>query len=288
MIQKQLIISCCLLCFMASVQAQESVSSGTVITLQGTPLQMDEYTGTDFTTLILSRKIFFYDNTAMKEELYSPDGTVHTKIAYIYSEQGLLSEIRGTDAAGTPKWKYTYEYNEEGQLTTETSWNGLGQTEWVIYTDYTDNGLPAIQRTANPDGTVTLKKDFAYNESGRKTGETTTYGDGKLLKRVTFEHNPDGTVSREFRYDSNGLYETVVYRYENGQPAAISKYSTDGILKDTQHKYYTDGNIIESVTENPDGTVTAREQFIWDINGNLFFKRDTTGITIRDITYGEN
>lgn len=84
MIQKQLIISCCLLCFMASVQAQESVSSGSVITLQGTPLQMDEYTGTDFTTLILSRKIFFYDNTAMKEELYSPDGTVHTKIAYIY------------------------------------------------------------------------------------------------------------------------------------------------------------------------------------------------------------
>ena len=165
MIQKQLIISCCLLCFMASVQAQESVSSGTVITLQGTPLQMDEYTGTDFTTLILSRKIFFYDNTAMKEELYSPDGTVHTKIAYIYSEQGLLSEIRGTDAAGTPKWKYTYEYNEEGQLTTETSWNGAGQTEWVIYTDYTDNGLPAIQRTANPDGTVTLKKDFAAEYS---------------------------------------------------------------------------------------------------------------------------
>ena len=199
-----------------------------------------------------------------------------------------MSEIRGTDAAGTPKWKYTYEYNEEGQLTTETSWNGLGQTEWVIYTDYTDNGLPAAQRTTNPDGTVTLKKDFTYNESRRKTGETTTYGDGKLLKRVTFEHNPDGTVSREFRYDSNGLYETVVYRYENSQPATISKYSTDGILKDTQHKYYTDGNIIESVTENPDGTVTAREQFIWYINGNLFFKRDTTGITIRDITYGEN
>lgn len=280
----------CVYCFAFCIPygaAQADTAENTVLKLQGNPLKMTEYTGESFGRLTVSRIAFFDAGRIASEQRLSPDGTVHTTVTYDYTPEGLVSEIKGTDASGQLKWTYRYEYNEAGLLVTETSLDAAQTVEGTIVSEYTDAGLLSAQKTYNADGAVTLTETFSYTDAGRKTEQTALYGDGKILKRISFEYNDAGMPVKELRYDGNGLYETVVYTYIGKKIRSVTRFGADSVLKDTQYRTYSGELLSRTVTKNAAGEPVAEESFTYDRNGNTFCIRDATGVTIRDITYGD-
>lgn len=262
-------------------------ASDFLMDLNGTPVVLEEYKGKNFDDLTLNRKVFFNGGNIVSEEIFSPDGSLNSKIAYTYSQDGAVTGINGTDAADKLKWKYSYQYSEDGKLITETSYDGEENIEWIVFSEYDDTGKLFEQRTCNPDGNLTLKEVFTYDEYGRKKEQKSYYGDGKILKRIVFEYNDDGTVSREFSFDGNGLYETSVFSYTDKKVRTVKRFGVDGVLKDVQHKEYKNGLMIRSITTDSDGTEISREEFIYDNFDNIFCIKNQTGMTIQKITYGE-
>ena len=255
--------------------------------LNGTPVVLEEYKGKTFDGLSLNRKVFFNEGNIVSEEIFSPDGSISSKIAYTYSQEGAVTEIKGLDPGDKLKWKYSYQYSEDGKLISETSYDSEENIEWIVFSEYDDTGRLFEQRTCNPDGNLTLKEVFLYDESGRKKEQKSYYGDGKILKRIVFEYNDDGTVSREFSFDGNGLYETSVFSYTDKKIRTVKRFGVDGVLKDVQHKEYKNGLLIRSITTDSDGTEVSMDEFIYDSHDNVFCISNQSGITIQKISYGE-
>lgn len=273
-------------CFGTLYPVTESASDF-LMDLNGSPVVLEEYKGKSFDDLTLNRKVFFNGGNIVSEEIFSPEGSLSSKISYTYSQDGKVTGINGTDAADKLKWKYSYQYSEDGKLITETSYDGEENIEWIVFSEYYDTGKLFEQRTCNPDGNLTLKEVFSYDEYGRKKEQKSYYGDGKILKRIVFEYNDDGTVSREFSFDGNGLYETSVYSYTDKKVSTIKRFGVDGVLKDIQHNEYKNGLMVHSKIIDSDGIEISREEFIYDNFDNIFCIRNQTGITIEKITYGE-
>lgn len=294
MIRKQLMLWSCLFLFIVSLESQESTAIGTVPSFNGNPLQVTEYAETETSLSVLLSKMFFSEGKITQKDQFAPDGALQNSIEYVYSPENLLIEIKGvspqvdTQNVGKQlKWKYTYTYNDQGQVVSETSWNAQEQQEWTKSSLYSPQGLLVTQRTVKADGTVTSQINYSYNTDGTKASEETLYGDGKLLKRVVFEYNQDGTVAKELHYDSAGLYETIAYTYADGQIVSMGRYSSEGNLKELQHRFYENGNLIKTETHNSEGVCVAQEEFGWDDRGNRLYSKTGGSITRWEFIYGE-
>lgn len=294
MIRKQLMLWSCLFLFIVSLESQESTAIGTVPSFNGNPLQVTEYAETDTSLSVLLSKMFFSEGKITQKDQFAPDGALQNSIEYVYSPENILIEIKGVspqvDAQNVGKqlkWKYTYTYNDQGQVVSETSWNAQEQQEWTKSSLYSPQGLLVTQRTVKADGTVTSQINYSYNTDGTKASEETLYGDGKLLKRVVFEYNQDGTVAKELHYDSAGLYETIAYTYADGQIVSMGRYSSEGNLKELQHRFYENGNLIKTETHNSEGVCVAQEEFGWDDRGNMLYSKTGGSITRWEFIYGE-
>lgn len=262
-------------------------ASDFLMDLNGTPFVLEEYKGKTFDGLSLNRKVFFNEGNIVSEEIFSPDGSISSKIAYTYSQEEAVTEIKGLDPGDKLKWKYSYQYSEDGKLISETSYDSEENIEWIVFSEYDGTGRLFEQRTCNPDGNLTLKEVFLYDDSGRKKEQKSYYGDGKILKRIVFEYNDDGTVSREFSFDGSGLYETSVFSYTDKKIRTVKRFGVDGVLKDVQHKEYKNGLLIRSITTDSDGTEVSMDEFIYDSHDNVFCISNQSGITIQKISYGE-
>ena len=294
MIRKQLMLWSCLFLFIVSLESQESTAIGTVPSFNGNPIQVTEYAETETSQSVLLSKMFFSEGKITQKDQFAPDGSLQNGIEYVYSPENLVIEIKGvspqvdTQNVGEQlKWKYTYTYNDQGQVVSETSWNAQEQQEWTKSSLYSPQGLLVTQRTVKADGTVTSQINYSYNTDGTKASEETLYGDGKLLKRVVFEYNQDGTVAKELHYDSAGLYETIAYTYADGQIVSMGRYSSEGNLKELQHRFYENGNLIKTETHNSEGVCIAQEEFGWDDRGNMLYSKTGGSITRWEFIYGE-
>lgn len=259
------------------------------------PLSATEYQGASFDALSRARTVSYRQGKADAEIVFAADGSILHSISYVYTAAGFLSEISCADSLGEPKWAYRYERDEEGKLLRETSVSFAGGQEvqeGAVVSSYDGSGRLSKRETLSAEGQVTLSESFVYDESGRLAEKNSYYGDGTLLKRETCEYaaeadgdTPAGAVKRIRRYDSNGLYETVLLEYKDGRPSAIFRYGSDSVLKDSETLQYSGEKISRRARFNADGSALGEYTRLYDWAGNVAMERDGAGITVWDFVY---
>ena len=258
----------------------------------GDPLEVTEYTGSSIDKLVRAKTIVYKDGRISSEKNFDSSGNVSSGVEYVYSDGGLLSEIRGLDAGGNMKWAYLYEYNDVKSLVRETSvsvLNGNEVVEGYVAWSYNADGSLSKRETFSSDDVMTLREVFTYNEAGMLVEETSYYGDETLLKRTVFEYaEGKDYVSRVRCYDVNGLYETTKYEYrQDGKISGILRYGFDSVLKDTETRIYCENKLVRHVVVNADGTRSSANFCLYDWMGNPVFERTSEKITVREFVYPE-
>ena len=261
------------------------------------PLAVTEFHGASFDALARAKTVKFKEGKPAEETVFAADGSVLNTVSYTYTEAGLLLEARGADSSGALKWAYRYEYGEEGKLLRETSFtfaDGQERLEGATALYYDGSGRLTKRDTLAADGAVTLTETFLYDESGRLTEKNSHYGDGILLKRETCEYAaadsekvPQGEAARVRHYDSNGLYETILFEYKDGRISATLRYGSDSVLKDSETFNYIEGKLARRATFNSEGAPIAEHSFVFDWSGSMIMERNASGITVWDFTYPE-
>ena len=263
-----------------------------------TPLSVTEYLGTSFDALARAKVVVFKEGKPDTETVFAADGTVLNAISYTYTEAGLLAEISAADASGAPKWAYRYEYGNEGKLLREVTVSfadGKEVREGAVVFSYDANGLLSKRETLSAKGTATLSEAFVYDESGRLAEKNSYYGDGTLLKRETCEYAdagsrtaPEGAATRIRQYDSNGLYQTILFEYKDGRVSAVLRYGADSVLKDSEAFYYMERKAVRRTRLNAGGIKISDDTRLYDWAGNMVLERGSSGITVREFVYPES
>jgi RHS repeat-associated protein len=171
-----------------------------------------------------------YDVRNRISTLAFPDGRGNQ--AFVYTLDGLPSQITTNNAAGSHKAINTYTYNRRRLLTAETLAQP-GWYTWGIGYGYDANGSLASQ--GYPTG---LSVNYAPNALGQPT-QAGSYATGVL-------YHPNGAI-KQFTY-GNGLVHTMV---QNARQLPAISTDTGGALNQTYH-YDANGNV-GHVADNLDG-----------------------------------
>ncbi len=256
--------------------------------LHGSVESISEYAGSDEASLILKRTLAFNaDNQLLTEKTYGKDGQITVEAHFSYSENKVLAEINGIASDGSLKWQYQYQYKNR-LIQDEASYDGSGTLEWHDVYRYGDDGLLQEKTNFNASGAVNLQTTYQYDDKKRITTRTALYADGKLLKRVLIFYNEAGRVSREERYDPNGLYEQVAYQYNEGELLSeVKTTALDGSAKELIRKEYdANGNLSQESSIRPDNPMPSTTVYAYDEQGNLIRKQTSNKIIIkRTIVY---
>ncbi len=252
----------------------ESLSYG----LQGNVSQFMEFERDQRSLLVLKRSVVFgLNGKPTAERTYGPDGDLAGEKRFVYSKDGLLSEIRGADSSGGITWRYSYSYDVNGRMTSESAFDSSGGLEGRV--TYSYDGSDRLSRKTQHDrgGTPSLQDIFQYDENSRLVARLTLYSDGKLLKRVMYFYDVHGRETMEERYDANGLYEREEYAYgTDGYLATIKTFTSSGALrKRIKRTCGTDGRIIEERVFAADGTIRSHTEYQYDAAGNWVSRHET-------------
>ncbi len=196
---------------------------------------------------------------------------------YTYDASNNLIAEKSTSNEG-PGWDTVYTYDAAGNCLTETyssygnytsktvrTFNAAGRRlSEKSSTDFGDHDSTASAMTYTYDAAGNLVKEvyslttvwdgqtnsssytcvYTHDANGNKLTDTTTYSDGS-------------TVKLSFTYDANGncLTETCV------------RTGNDGFSWKTSHSYDEQGNLINTVQQDEDGSVSYT--YTYDANGNM-------------------
>jgi hypothetical protein len=256
--------------------------------LSGRPVLVAEYRGDDLDSLVLRSSSNYDKGLITSTQLYDENGRQKSSTRYTYAENGLLSEITGTDAGGIQRWKYTYAYDKSGRQKEESSFTG-DMIEWKAVSSYNSDGLIVSRITYDNKNTVTLRESFKYNDRNFIYADITQFPDGKVLKRIIYTYTAGGHIAFEDHYDNAGFYEQVGYSYtDGGNITSFSYVDKKGKLKSRTILQYGRSGLIENEKIYEEGrTLSADISYVYDSRGNWIWKYDGTAYTLRKIIYGE-
>ena len=100
-------------------------------------------------------------NRKLEEKQYFADGALDQKLAYIYNDEGLLTEIDSSDSKGNVTKKTLFRFNEKGQNTETATYNIVTGTEEREMYRYDEAGENIVRVTVY---NVANKFDTVVNE----------------------------------------------------------------------------------------------------------------------------
>jgi len=203
---------------------------------------------------------------------------------YIYDSEGNLLKYEvctyeRTDKSKEPvlvKTEYLvhqdeYEYDENGKLIKETYYDSEGNVSSVSEYTYDSNGRIIKLISHNESDEITMNYAFEYDESGNLTKfmdgfnvTVYTYSSENVLFESTDSNGETGELYNKATYDANGNAIEYISYESDGSVRVTEKYTYDSFGKATEHTVY-----------DSEGNIEQKEIFKYDKNGNLTEESDT-------------
>lgn len=191
----------------------------------------------------LSLQTFYNEEDKPVEELkYMQDGSMDERHIYRWENKHLISHTIEMQQEGMSE-EYRFTRTQEGRLTSEQKFYG-------------DDAGEATEYFYNTEGQ--MEKVVKYDADGIKEHEEQFEFENKLLK-----------IHRILDGSENLLSESE-YRNEDGRPVLRKERDSDGNeLHQTVYEYDDKGNLIKTITSNPEGKVIESYSVTFDERGNI-------------------
>lgn len=226
---------------------------------------------------------------------YDSDGEVSGRVEYVYDENGLPAEQTTYDGERVTS---SLSYDENGTLISDVSYtSGGGLDEETLY----DGHGNEIRHTEyNWDGSIreglSYSYAYTYDEAGNMT-ECFRYDAKDALQwSYTHEYDENGTLRKKSWFDEEGTLTDRSEYDENGvlvRSGGVA-YTLDGetvqLAYHYTYRYNDNGDPLEELQIDEDGTVVWRKEWTYDENGNLIRYLSDHGsiVTHEEYTYDEN
>lgn len=226
---------------------------------------------------------------------YDSDGEVSGRVEYVYGENGLPVEQTTYDGERVTS---SLSYDENGTLISDISYSSGGGVDKE--TLYDGHGNEIRHTEYSWDGSIreglSYSYAYIYDASGNTTECIRYNADDVLQWRYAYEYDENGTLRKESWFDEDGTLTGQSEYDENGvlvRSGGIG-YTLDGetvqLAYHYTYRYSDNGDPLEELQIDEDGTVVSRKEWVYDENGNLTSYLDDLGsiVTREAYTYDEN
>lgn len=198
-------------------------------------------------TGMVTEKNKFDKNGNLTESVsFNKDGKMFEIVTYEYNSKNLLGAITYYKADGSADIIDTLEYNLKGDKLKETQYSGEGVVQNVEISRYSENGDLEESVYYSADGKVLWKSVFSYDKLERITAKTNLEIGGIIAERE------------------------IIRRDEMGNTIEYSKIGNDNsIIAKTVSRYNLEGKKTEEVNYNPNGTISTKDEFVYDDSKNM-------------------
>lgn len=153
----------------------------------------------------------------------------------------------------------------------EGAYEDFRDAERITYSRiiYDENGNVLEDHKFDDFGQMTGKSVFGYDEHGKLISDQ-TYGEtGELEEKLTFERDENGRVVREYVHYLDGTKDTITYEYdENWHLIGKTLRDEDGVIeREEKARYDGDRLISEEIFE--EGELVKKSEFKYDTKGNV-------------------
>jgi hypothetical protein len=195
--------------------------------------------GLEFLSL---ESVYDEEGKLLEEIKYREDGTMDERNLYRWENNQLVLHLIEMPDEGMRE-EYRYTRTDEGKLLKEQKFYG-------------DDAGEATEYFYNADGQV--EKVIQYDADGQKEQEEHFDYENKLLKKHRI-------------FDGNeALLSVSEYVHENSRPVMRTDNDGEGtLLHNTSYHYDDKGNLIKTITTNPQGKVIESYSVSFDEKGNI-------------------
>lgn len=136
---------------------------------------------------MIEKESFRYDSNNRRTgySRYNESQKLRSSEAYIYNDEGRLSESIGLEPDGSSSGKISYRYDQDN----------ISEKSWT-----------------NSTGEIIGKYFYFYNEENRLIEEIKYRGEIEIESRMTYKYNADGIIEEIIRYNMNNEKEKL-YKY---------------------------------------------------------------------------
>lgn len=226
---------------------------------------------------------------------YDSNGEVSGRVEYVYDENGLPVEQTTYDGERVTS---SLSYDENGTLISDVSYTSGGGLDTEIL--YDGHGNEIRHTVYNWYGIVregaSYSCAYTYDENGNMT-EFIRYNAEDILQwSYTYEYDENGTLRKESVFDEDG---TMTRQSEYDEHGVLVRSVDTGHTLDGEYvqyiyhytyRYNDNGDPLEELQIEEDGTVECRKEWTYDENGNLIRYLSDRGsiVTNEEYTYDEN
>lgn len=141
-------------------------------------------------------------------------------LAYIFTNNGNLTELQTYNPDGSLKEKINYKYDTKGNKIEENVFNPDGslKEKYTYKYEFYDNGNISNMKTYKQDGSLVFTFSYLYNDDGNmEENETTTYINSMTIRqKIRYSYNFRGNLAfaHTFNPDGSGILRSEVYTYD--------------------------------------------------------------------------
>ena len=199
--------------------------------------------------------ITFKDGLAISSNEYDywEDGklkTVTTKVGdktveawnYLYTEDGVLSQMVRTFTEDGAECRDDYKYNKDGKLDSLSWYTGEDYEGGYRYS-YNDKGDPTLEEQLDRNGDVITYTEYTFNEKGY-TEAAYHYQYGSVENHRIYEYDSENNLIAIVSYDrKDNVTGSIGYQYNNdGKLSRTTEYDKDkNVISYTESLYDSDG-----------------------------------------------
>lgn len=214
---------------------------------------------------------------------YNWDGSIREGLsyscAYVYDENGSMTECIRYDASDVLQWTEQYEYDGNGTLRKERWLNENGEVTGL--SEYDENGVKIRSQSVGYtlDGErveLSHTYSYTYNENGDPLEELEIDSDGEVTQRKKWTYDKNGNLLTHLD-DLGSICTREEYKYDENGRKIEYEYSHERLFSGPYHyrttyAYDADGNLSEVVEyQEEDYGWVIREETVYsdyDANGN--------------------
>jgi len=202
------------------------------------------------------------DGTQQELTFYAPDGSIRSKRASLYNEDGRLLE--DTSSTGM---KTVYHFDNQKKI-----------YEIIVY---------------KPDGSV-LRHSTVVRQGTPRLSETTVYDqDGRVVTKGTINSSPQSTSLESYMFTNDRVIKTESVTTQTPNGGQVTERRENGNMLFKQETIPGEKGRMERIIYNADGTILRREQYAteFDSHGNPIkisrsvAEGDSTDFKLAEVTY---